>query len=380
MYRGGPELAGTGAPWPDGKQAHLLRAAVGPSDRARAAFEAWRAATDIDAPVDGGTYRLLPLLYARLTKLGIDDPLNGRLKGVYRRAFYENNRLFGGVAPAIAALEQAGIKTMLLKGAPIALECYASHAMRPMADLDLVVRSSNAEPARRILASLGWMPTSKHPPHELPDLHAQDLRNGDGVEIDLHWHCLRETPSEDVDDWFWSTARPLTLGEVQTLQPAWTPMLLQTILHGVRSNFEPPIRWISDAVALLGAAGEKIDWRQLVSFATKHRVSHRLSLGLRYLSEEFAQPVPAWVLKALEDRGVSFIERVENIVYLGPALRAYSPRLFPLVDYWRYRRVRRAARFWRELPAYLTRRWQLGHPLMIPAAAASAVFRRMQRK
>ena len=375
MYRGGPELAGAGLPWPGKTQTLLLRAAIGPAEGVRAAFDGWRAMTDIEAPIDGGTYRLLPLLYTRLSAQGIDDQLMGRLKGVYRRTWYDNNRLFHRIAPAIAALEAAGIDTMMTKGLPLALTYHASHATRPMADIDLVVRLGQVEAATRLLGTLGWMPTSKHPAHELPELHAQDLRNNDGAEIDLHWHCLREVPTDVVDAWFWSSANPFTFGGVKTRQVAPTPMLMQVLLHGLRSNLEPPIRWISDAAALLARAGNEIDWPEFVAFASTHQVAHRLSLGLQFLVEEFGQPVPDWVIADLNARGISLVERVENIVYLGPATRMYTPRLFPLVDYWRYRRVRRRGQFWRGLPSYLVRRWKLRHPAMIPVEAALSLLR-----
>lgn len=376
MYRGGAELAGDGSPWPGEAQTLLLQAVVGPPDGVRDAFERWKALTDIEAPVDGGTYRLLPLLYTRLTALGFDDPLLGRLKGVYRRGWYANNLLFHRVAPAVAALEAAGIRTMVMKGVPIALGCYASHAARPMADLDVVVRSADMAAAQRILTELGWRAGSTHPEHEAPDQHAQDFHGPEGAEIDLHRHCLREAPSDAVDDWFWSDAQPLTFAGVTSVQPGPTQMLTHTVLHGLRSNLEPPIRWISDAAAILERHGGSIDWDGLVVFARAHHLCHRMALGLRHLVETFGQPVPERVIDQLEAAGVSLIERVENIVYLGPARRMYQPYLFPLVDYWRFRRVRHRGEFWRRLPAYLTRRWRLRHPMMIPVAVVSSLLRR----
>jgi len=345
----------------------------------RESFEAWKAVTDIEAPVDGGTYRLLPLLYSRLAAQGVDDPLMGRLKGVYRMSWVKNHELFHSSAPAIAALEAAGVKTMLLKGVPLAMAHYPSHALRPMADLDLVVRASDAEKARAILGAMDWKPSAKHPKRELPDLHAQDLRHPSGAEIDLHWHCLREAPSDAMDDWFWASAKPFVFEGVTTLRPAPTQMLLQIILHGVRSNDEPPIRWISDAAAVIGENGDEIDWADLTKMAINYRMAHRLFLGLDYLKTEYDLPIPADVIARLKARGVSVIERVENIVYLGPSSRLYQPTLYPLVDYWRFRRIQTLPAFLRGFPAYLCRRWQLSSPWQIPRRAFAALMRRKTR-
>ncbi|MBY0407658.1 MAG: nucleotidyltransferase family protein, partial [Rickettsiales bacterium] len=292
------------------------------------------------------------------------------------RAWYENNLLFHRVMPVVAALEAAGIACMVMKGMPIALCFHASHATRPMADLDLLVRSEQAADARRVLAGLGFAATTKHPAHEQPDLHAQDFRNAEGTEIDLHWYALREVPGSAIEDWFWASALPFTYEGVTCVRPAATPLLAHTLLHGLRSNLEPSIRWVSDAAALMGQQQEPLDWQGLVDFAAKHRLSHRMALGLSYLAEEFQQPVPAWVVPALRKAGVSLAERAENIIYLGPAQRMYSPYLYPLVDYWRYRRVLGMGAFWRGYPAYPTRRWRVRHPVMLPVVAVSTLLRR----
>ena len=245
-----------------------------------------------------------------------------------------------------------------------------------MADLDLAVRAKDAEKARAILAALDWKPSSKHPEREIPDLHAQDLRHPSGAEIDLHWHCLREAPSEALDDWFWASAKPFAFEQLTTLRPAPTQMLLQTILHGVRSNDEPPIRWISDAAAVIGDNGDEINWSELTEVAIKYRMAHRLALGLDYLKTEYDLPIPGGVIARLKARPISIIERVENVVYLGPSTRLYQPTLYPLVDYWRFKRVQTLRAFVWGFPGYLCRRWNLSSPWQIPAHAFAALRRR----
>lgn len=375
MIRGGPELARGGLPWPTGPQADLLRAAIGPADGVADAFEAWIAQTDIEDHVDGGAYRLFPLVYERMRDLGIDHPLMGRLKGVYRRIWVETQALFHDVAPVVAALEAAGVRTLLLKGVPLALTYYRSHATRPMFDLDLLVPFAQRSRADEVLRAAGWITGTMVRPHELADQHGLDYHNSRNREADLHWHCLREAPSTFADDWFWRDARPLDFMGVQTLQLRPTAMLLHIIVHGVRSNVEPPIRWIVDAATILRAEPD-IDWDDLLAFAKSQRLCHRLGLGLAYLHEAYDVPVPTRVLKALKASGVSLIERIENIVYLGEAETAYRPKLFPLIDYWRYLRNQSPWTFARGYSAYLQRRWKLASPLQIPLVALGVLGKR----
>jgi hypothetical protein len=380
MFRRDRMTAAECLPWPSGSQALIVRAAVAPDAAVVPAFRAWQAAVDLDGHVDGGTFRLLPLVYDRLRRQGCDDPLMGRLKGIYRKAWSETQTLFHRTAPAIAALEAAGVQTMLLKGAPLALGFYPSVATRPMMDLDILVRPEQAAAALAILGGLGWMPGKDIRPHEMADTHELDLHAGTGQDIDLHWHCLREAPATAADAWFWDGAVPLDFCGVRTLQPAPTGQLLQTVLHGVRSNLEPPTRWIADAMAILQASGDRLDWGAMLAFAQSQKLSYRLQLGLGFLAATYAAPVPSWVLDRLRADGISLIERIENRIYLRGADQAYRPLLAPLVDYWRFGRNMPAWRFLKEYRGYLQRRWRLDHPLQIPAAALTAIGRKLIRR
>jgi len=379
VIRGGPDLAGDGLPWPTGPQALLVKACVGPDDQVEDAFRAWRDQINIDDHVDGGTYRLLPLLYQRLRDLGIDDALMGRLKGVYRRSWVESHALFADVAPTVAKLEAAGVKTLTLKGVSLALGYYRNFATRPMMDLDLVVPSEQRDLALQVLEGAGWTPGSIVADNEAPDQHGRDFRNAAGRELDLHWHCLRETPSADADAWFWASTRPLVFEGVATRQLGPTPMLLHLILHGVRSNEEPPIRWIVDAATVIRADPEAVDWDNLIAFAQTHKVSHRLFLGLNYLATDYGVAIPPRVLQALNSSGVSLVERIENIVYLGPAETIHRPTLYPVLDYWRYLRHQSGWSFLRGYGPYLCRRLGHDHWMQLPIEVVRAVARRMVR-
>jgi hypothetical protein len=303
----------------------------------------------------------------------------GRLKGVYRKAWSEMQTLLHATAPALAALNAAGVQTMLIKGAPMALSIYPSVATRPMMDLDIVVRKADVPKALQVLHACGWMDGTRLPPEEIPEAHSAELHNAQSHDIDLHWHPLRDTPAQVADDWFWRGAMPLDFVGTPTLQPRPTAQLLHTIIHGVRSNREPPVRWIADAMAILRAKGDAIEWDDLVRFARQQRLSYRLLLGLSFLAAQYRAPVPEAVLVALRANGISLVERVENIVYLGDAEQMYRPFLYPLIDYCRYSRNMSLGAFLRGYAECLQRRWRLRHPAQIPVAVVAAISRNTAR-
>ena len=80
---------GTGYVWPTPEQQWMLRAAILPGQSGLEAWDKWVACADIDH-LDLGSFRLIPLLYRNLRRLGVEHELLGRFRGIHRRAWYEN--------------------------------------------------------------------------------------------------------------------------------------------------------------------------------------------------------------------------------------------------------------------------------------------------
>ena len=84
-----PVTTGEGSPWPTSQQGLLLDAILEAEERAVQDLEEWKSVSDIDY-LDRGSYRLLPQLYDRLRRRNVADPMMPKLRGVYRREWYQN--------------------------------------------------------------------------------------------------------------------------------------------------------------------------------------------------------------------------------------------------------------------------------------------------
>lgn len=368
--------------WPSREQDLVLRAALLDGDAAVSAFREWVDGIDLDGDFDLATFRLLPLLYDNLRKLGVTHPLLGRLKGAYRLAWYKNQRLFDDMRPAMVTLAEAGIRTMLLKGAPLVLHTYRSHALRPMADIDVLVPTGQVQRAIEVLSVAGWRPYSPTSSDFFRFRHALCLIDAEERELDLHWHCLFELAGPGDDDFLWTSARPLDFNGVSTLAPDPTRHLILTILHGLRWNPAPPIRWIPDSMAILKNHADEIAWDDVVAFAKERRFTYRLHLGLSYLRQRFDAPVPAAVVTELQRAGPSTLERIENTVVLRDLRSLYSR---PVASWWiifaeycRYARGARPLAFVVGFSHYLRYRWKLRGRLEIPGVVLRGVVKRLR--
>jgi hypothetical protein len=308
--------------WPTRHQELALRAALLKGNEAIDAWRDWRASVDIDK-LDPGSYRLLPLVYQNLRAHGVKDTLMSRLKGIYRLTWYENQMSFHNMAALLRSFHQAGIQTMILKGAALTLLHYRDYGLRPMGDFDVLVRTEQASAAIALLTKLGWRP--KQGSSAALNEECFSVRHGNGFEdaagrqFDLHWHLLIECCYPHADDDYWDGAVPIELHDVSTCALNPTDQLLHVCVHGARWNRVPPLRWLADAMTVIGASQSEIDWDRLMAQAQKRRLVLPLKDTLIYLRDVLGAPIPKSVLQSIQAMPIS---RQEHIEYKIQARRA----------------------------------------------------------
>jgi hypothetical protein len=317
---------------PAPEQLLVLHAALDERPSALAAWNRWREAVDFDA-VDHGSTRLMALVYRNLGPESFDGEVAGRLKGLYRRSWSHNQLLFRRVRGAIVALEAAGIETLVIKGASLAILSYGDVGVRPMDDVDVLVPVDRAGEAIAALAGAGWSPGHDDPAAWTEVHHSLGFAGPQGGEVDLHWFSLWQ-PARDEP--LWEASVPVELAGVATRAPAPADQLLLACVHGTPWSPLPPFRWIADAAAVIRSAGGALEWDRLVAEAERRRLTVACSAALSYLREEFGLPVPAAALGRLRAADVSRHERAA----FRAACRPDSPLRTVQMAWDRYRRLR----------------------------------------
>lgn len=356
------------APWPTPEQELLLRVAFGEPEEALAAWRRWRERNEPDT-AEPGSLRLMPLLYRRLAAIGADDPALESLKHVYRGTWYRNQLLFRQAAALLEGLRAAGLQAMVIKGAALAIAYYRDPGVRPMEDVDVLVRTERAADAIDALRSLGWRhPELARPERLIPVRHAEPFLNDDGGHVDLHWNALWQPGPDDA---FWETALPAELHGVSTRIPCPALQVVVDCAHGVAWNPVPPVRWVADAATALRAGD--VDWELLVAEARRRRVTIALAGALDYLRRTLAAPVPKETIAALRASPTSWSERAAYRAALGPPtpLRTLS------VVWHRHRRLSEPGSPLTRPPsflAYLRLAWRFERAWELPAHAMKRTF------
>jgi hypothetical protein len=294
----------------------LARAVLLDGEAARASFVAWRAMVDIDL-VDAPSQRLLPLLARRLAELAPDDPLRGLIKGFYRHAWVKSQRLWRDAAEVVEALESAGIRTVLLKGAALFDSYGGDWGARPMYDVDVLVPVADAERAIDIVAARGWEPEQRQSEawvrwRARPRRQGWGFTNGDG-RLDLHWHVLSESIGARSDEGFWSRARRVDLAGTRTraLDPA--DLLVHLLVHGTVTFNAPAVQWVADSVRVLRQEASDPSFASRVARTAHEQAEQRsVARALDAIGILIERELVADALAQVERRRPTVVERLRR--------------------------------------------------------------------
>ncbi len=182
------------------------------------------------------------------------------------------------LAEAVAALGQAGIEVLLLKGVAYAGTLYVEAALRPMSDIDLLVSGTRYTAAIEALGRLGYWHAGTPDQLSTPN-HGFTLKRKDG-SIDVHRHITHAGRTSIDLDAVWQDARPAphVMGALRASAPH---EYMLHVAHMARHELAVPAINVVDAARLRAAAhrGSRCD---LEILADRWRIGrgHRAVIGL----------------------------------------------------------------------------------------------------
>ena len=289
----------------------LLKAALLDEDAAIAAYRAWRPTLDLET-ISYGQQRLLPLLQSNLTRFGIEDPLADRFRGIRRYFWVQNLKAMAFAQRVFAALDQAGVSFIVLKGAAL-IACYLTdRSLRPMGDIDILVPEERLADAIAVLTAMNL-----HPGILVRDvlLNCRDPRIpgcnfvGPHGNIDLHWKALHLDLRPGADDRFWDAHRKASLDgmPIRVLDPAH--QLIHICAHAAQRDpgMETEL-WPADAIQVIRGSKD-LSVERLIREADQRRLSVIMAESLRFLADEFGVALTSAISRL--DASASWTERLE---------------------------------------------------------------------
>ncbi len=256
--------------------------------RAASAVDAEELVQSLDRLVAGGGIdelghadaELLPLIHRRIESLGVRHDVAPVAARAYKRNWLKNQQMVFAVMPLVQHLQSVGSAPIVLKGgAMVTTAYYDDLGARPFYDIDLLIETEHVDTAIDFALGTDWSVVGGKTVEEYRAAHhAIDLRRGDIGAMDLHWELLSHDRSPDRTRRLFERAVPALLGghDVRVLAP--TDHLFHTIAHSKPEGF----RHIADAVTILRARPDEIEWNVLLDESVARR---ELSSALRSLEQ-----------------------------------------------------------------------------------------------
>lgn len=298
--------------FPDDEQELFLKAALGDAETTRLSHRKIKA-NFLPDKTDYALQKLYPLIYQNLLKHNLYEPTDIKFKIAHRETFQRNRLLFQNIRQVLEKFQSAKIPVILLKGAALSVQYYRSSAVRPMWDIDILIKRADCQKAIETLAESHFQPHSHNLSLALDFAPAASFADKNQNELDLHWQIGKNCWNANKTGLLWENAVPLDFYGFPTLTLSATHQLFYVCWHGAWYNDSPSIRWVADAVTILQTAGKQINWNQLVEIAYFHRVSLLIFLLFEYLNDQFPNLIPAKVLQQLKDAPLTNLQKKGNL-------------------------------------------------------------------
>ncbi len=251
---------------------------------------------------------IAPILHASLERWREEGAFSERLApfgAAYRATLRHNVLLLDELARISARFSGEGIETILLKGAALLLTVYPHPALRPMGDLDLLVREADVPRALSVSEALGFKilrpgvsEARLRTKHEIA--LARRLADGTPIYLEIHWRFIpRESlvagPSREPEQ-LWRESYPSEDRTIFARVLSAEDALVLGALHLQRHVYSRAI-WFVDLAMILERKG--IDWDRVVEKAEIWRARSALYLALSGLRAICGVAAPREVIAAL---------------------------------------------------------------------------------
>ena len=244
-------------------------------------------------------HRVTPLLFRYVRgrpELAVPEAIADRLEASYSRTAAANVNLRRELDRVAALFREAGVAVIVLKGMALIEAVYRDLALRPMADLDLLVPEADFVRAGKLLEAAGYDGYQGFTP-SLSGPWRGAFVKGDGTAgIDLHRHVSDGVPALDVARLF-ERAVPSDRGQYLLLERP--DLLLHLALHFMQhrdTSSRDALGQLADMAWLIDGG---IDWPVVVERVETTGTQGRVFLALSAVARLFAGRIPQEVLASL---------------------------------------------------------------------------------
>jgi hypothetical protein len=237
----------------------------------RLAQEAAKVTEWEDIAAQAEAHGLAPLLYVHTRAAGVQPPppVKRKLQGLYLRHHHANQVRTGVLRDILSAYAAAGVPALVLKGAALSHTVYPEPGLRPMSDLDILVREEDLWRAQSLLAGLGFdapLPVGPELAHRHLAIAARQVE-GLSVLVEIH-HKLLSDYFDHAASFVRSLARPTSAPPERPAPPA-TGLAQVSAWARLGGLTAPP-----HPFDLAGLTAYTLSYEDTLGYLSRHLISH----------------------------------------------------------------------------------------------------------
>lgn len=228
-------------------------------------------------------------------KNSIPEDILESFKNIYYTNSARNAFIYEGTKKLLEIFNAEKIKIVLLKGIFLAENIYKNVALRPMTDVDILVKKDDVIKVGDILNSLHYSmgvngeAVLRQPfSYSLTFFPLNPNKEPNSFCIDVHWHILSSTwlmgfLSERIDmERIWQNAQTVRIDEVDTLTLSPPHLLLYLTQHAFSHSFDRLIV-LTDILETLRHYKNRINWDILKEEAERLQLLDILDFSLCFI-------------------------------------------------------------------------------------------------
>ncbi len=264
-----------------------------------------------------------PLVYHRIKTLSprpnIPEAIVQRLRDAYLSNCARNLRIYHELSKVLTVLRSSGIRVIVMKGAHLAELIYGDIAVRPMADVDLLVREEDLSGAAAALDGLEYtipQPQAKKKRFYLEKLHhlAPYSDERGYLKIEVHRSITPPSCEFQIDlEGIWRRSRPARVANVEVLVLSPEDLILHLSFHAsFWHEFGMGLRPLCDISEAVHRYQNEIDWNGFLRTVNKCGIGRFLHCALLLTRRMLGAPIPNELLRDLEP--ANFDSRIVGVV------------------------------------------------------------------
>jgi hypothetical protein len=232
----------------------------------------------------------------------IPEETISKFKQQYIVAFDHNKKLYEHFFQAVNAFSDQGIQVIALKGIFLAETIYQDTGLRPMSDIDLLVKKEDALKCASILKERGYTTReifkSDFTAKNSLKKHLPPLVSGN-VSIELHVQAHVEDPeySVEIND-YWKNARSADIAKTRTLALSPGDLLQYLCIHLDYHFYCGMILLYQycDIAGVIKFYKNEFDWNDFIRSCEKYNCSKSVYRQLFIAHKYFETPLPSEIL------------------------------------------------------------------------------------